>query len=292
MEQAFAAAAINFVEPKSSLKGFSTVFSSNNILQDKLSASRPETFSSALPKSAVSTYPDEVRVVPIEEYKEAAQCLAEAFAVDEVARYFLDTPDRGHWSEKDKWDLHVSIMEYLTYAHCLKGLVTTIGPNYGAVALWMPPGKNMDDFWTNLRCGMWRLNYKLSSEGKKRYFDEFMPLLHDTKASVMGPRDNDSWYLVYIGTKPSSRGRGYARRLIEDVTELADLEGKACYLESSNEVNPQIYAKMGFEYVKRVHLQRAMRNVVMDIMVREPREVETESEGSIDEKHDEKLGDY
>lgn len=45
----------------------------------------------------------------------------------------------------------------------------------------MPPGKNMDDFWTMLRSGMWKLWFKLSSEGRKRYFDEFLPKLHDAK---------------------------------------------------------------------------------------------------------------
>src|ERR1700733_13334075 len=42
----------------------------------------------------------------------------------------------------------------------------------------MPPGKNMDDYLTMLRSGMWRLSYKLSAEGKKRFFTEFLPLLH------------------------------------------------------------------------------------------------------------------
>lgn len=73
----------------------------------------------------------------------------------------------------------------------------------------------MDDWWTILRSGMWRLLYKLSKEGKARFYNEFLPLLHDTKHKVMGKRDDHSWYLVYIGSKPSARGKGYARRLIE-----------------------------------------------------------------------------
>lgn len=78
---------------------------------------------------------DDIRIVPAEQYKEAAACLAEAFAEDDVARYFIDVPDREHWSAEEKWNLHVEILEYVTYAHCLKGLVTTVG-DYGAVALW------------------------------------------------------------------------------------------------------------------------------------------------------------
>jgi GNAT superfamily N-acetyltransferase len=73
----------------------------------------------------------------------------------------------------------------------------------------------MDDLWTILRSGMWRLWYKLSREGKTRFYDEFLPLLHDTKHDVMGTRDDDSYYLVYLGSKPSARGKGYAKKLIE-----------------------------------------------------------------------------
>jgi ribosomal protein S18 acetylase RimI-like enzyme len=138
------------------------------------------------------------------------------------------------------------------------------------VACRMPPGKSNDDFLTILRSGMWRLQYKLSPEGKRRFFSEFLPLLHDAKHAVLGDRDNDSWYLVYLGTKPGSRGRGYARKLIEHVTKKADAEGRACYLESSNDVNPKIYRKMGFEIHRRVHLQRARENVSLDLMVRDP----------------------
>lgn len=79
---------------------------------------------------------DGARAIAITEYKEAAYALAEAFSDDHVSRYLVDTPDRPHWTEKEKWDLHVSIMEYITYAHCLRGLVITAGENYGCVALW------------------------------------------------------------------------------------------------------------------------------------------------------------
>lgn len=79
---------------------------------------------------------EHIRIVPVSEYKKAALSLAEAFKEDEVARYFVDTPDRAHWTEEQKWELHCEILDYITYAHCLKGLVTTVGPDYGAVALW------------------------------------------------------------------------------------------------------------------------------------------------------------
>lgn len=94
--------------------------------------------------------------------------------------------------------------------------------------------------------------------------------LHDTKVATLGARDDDSWYLVYIGTKPSGRGKGYCRKLIEHVTRAADDEGRAVYLESSNEANPPIYRKFGFVDRRTIHLQRSEQNVMLDIMVREP----------------------
>ena len=100
----------------------------------------------------------------------------------------------------------------------------------------------------------------------------------------MGTRDQDSWYLVYIGTKPSGRGKGYARKAIEYVTKMADRDGKACYLESSNEVNRKIYGKMGFELKKEIWLQRERENVGLDIMVREP--VGGEGKGDRDDDAD------
>ena len=81
----------------------------------------------------------------------------------------------------------------------------------------LPPGTVADDFCTKLRSGLWRLRFELSTEGRKRFFDEFMPLLHDTKHEVLGPLDDNSWYLVYIGAKSESRGKGYARALVDDI---------------------------------------------------------------------------
>ncbi|KAK5242757.1 hypothetical protein LTR16_008299 [Cryomyces antarcticus] len=135
----------------------------------------------------------------------------------------------------------------------------------------MPPGQNMDDIWTVMRSGMWRLQYKLSPEGKKRFFQEFLPLLHDMKHSILGARDDDSYYLVYVGTKAKAQKNGYAKKLINYVTKKADEESRACYLESSNAINPIIYRKLGFEIARKIHLQRGEANIELDIMVREPK---------------------
>ena len=178
--------------------------------------------SSTADKVTLTTTPnqDGVRVVAPHEYKEAAACLAEAFRMDPIVRYAIDTPDRMHLSEEERFEMHRSSLEYVTYAHCLQGLVLTVGDNFDCVALWLPPGKNIDDWMTILRSGMWRLSWKLSREGRTRFFDEFLPLLSRSKQEVLGERDDNSWYLNYVGTRAGARGKGYARKLIEYVTRM------------------------------------------------------------------------
>jgi hypothetical protein len=118
--------ACNFVETKSTMKP--ATMRINDV---------PASIRLVKQKPAVSAPPlvDGIRVVTAAEYKQAAACLAEAFGEDDVARYFTDVPDRKDWTEEEKWALHVEIIEYVTYAHILKGLVTTVG-DFEAVALW------------------------------------------------------------------------------------------------------------------------------------------------------------
>ncbi|KAI7656913.1 hypothetical protein KC318_g12106 [Hortaea werneckii] len=226
--------------------------------------------------AATSTKPlqnndTDVRILQLHEWKAASLSLASAFASDPSSLYFLNTPDTVHWTASQKWHVHLHMMEYITYAHLLQGLVLSSGPNYASIALWMPPGKNMDDYLTILRSGLWRLKYQLSPEGQKRFFSEFLPLLHTTKTQVLGPQgDIESYYLVYLGTRPLGRGKGYARQVVEYVTARADREGRKCYLESSHVVNREMYRKWGFEVRKNVYLQREREHVELDIMVREP----------------------
>ncbi|KAI7211408.1 hypothetical protein KC333_g7702 [Hortaea werneckii] len=240
----------------------------------------PTTAPAAAAAAAASTTPLQnnntgVRILQLHEWKSASLSLASAFASDPSSLYFLNTPDTVHWTASQKWSVHLHMMEYITYAHLLQGLVLSAGPNYASIALWMPPGKNMDSYLTILRSGLWRLKYQLSPEGQKRFFDEFLPLLHTTKTQVLGGdgpdgHDRESYYLVYLGTRPGGRGMGYARQVVEYVTARADREGRKCYLESSHVGNREMYRKWGFEVRKNVFLQRGREHVELDIMVREP----------------------
>lgn len=79
---------------------------------------------------------DHVRAIDISEYKAAALSLAQAFAADDLAQYLVNSDDMANLAPEAKWRLHVDIMNYVVAAHCYDGVVTTIGPDFEAVALW------------------------------------------------------------------------------------------------------------------------------------------------------------
>jgi hypothetical protein len=77
-----------------------------------------------------------VRKIGLTECEHAGVSLAHAFAADALSMYLLDGDEADRYSDETKWKLHVRIMTYLVSAHCYSGIVTTIGPDYDAVALW------------------------------------------------------------------------------------------------------------------------------------------------------------
>ncbi|MCJ1448583.1 MAG: hypothetical protein MMC23_009100 [Stictis urceolatum] len=236
-------------------------------------------------------FDSDLKVLAVSDHKAAASCLAEAFEADRACMYFLDCPDTETWTAEQKWALHLRTFECVVYAHILSGLALgTPSPSrpgdFDAVALWMPPGKNMDDFFTMIRSGFWQLKWRYSKIGRVRFFDEFLPLLHLTKKQVMKERDSNSWYLVYLGTRKAARGKGHAGKLVRRITEQvrkeylwgsaieypdnlqADAANLACYLESTNAANLPLYRRLGFETKTTIRLQE--KSIELDIMTREP----------------------
>ena len=176
-----------------------------------------------------------VRHIGLSECKEVGTALSLAFAADEYCQYLLDSSGQPVEQAEQTWKVFVWLMSSVATANCYNGIVSTIGPDHDAVALWyvsptrypgqtddqprLPPGRDLDGWWTSLRSGLWRLRYKLSPEAKRRYYGEIIPLLHETKLQVMADRDAACYYLLYIGTKPTARGQGHARKLLEDMIE-------------------------------------------------------------------------
>ncbi|KAG9901568.1 hypothetical protein KCU94_g7872, partial [Aureobasidium melanogenum] len=82
---------VNHQKTAYALDGNQPNMNGNDVGHQKNNVNQPVT-------AAVTAGGDGVRQVTLAEYKQAAQCLAEAFADDDVARYFTEVPDRAHWT--------------------------------------------------------------------------------------------------------------------------------------------------------------------------------------------------
>lgn len=104
----------NYMESKSVVKSSASAVNNVNmcindvtpasfkILKQRPSTTATATATAPSPDTGMSPLTDGVRVVTAAEYKQAALCLADAFAEDDVAMYFVDVPDREHWSKEEK----------------------------------------------------------------------------------------------------------------------------------------------------------------------------------------------
>lgn len=76
---------------------------------------------------------------------------------------------------------------------------------------------------------------------------------------------------------PEAQGRGIGKEMVKRVTDVADAEGRRCYLESSRrEPNVRIYEKMGFELRKEMECKDGEDHtgITLFCMIREPRKSE------------------
>lgn len=86
------------------------------------------------------------------------------------------------------------------------------------------------------------------------------------------------YFCNIVTVLPEAQGKGVGKLLFKDVTDVADREGRKCYLESSRaEPNMAIYERMGFVLVKEMVCDDEGEAIRLYCMVREPRDVGDET---------------
>ncbi|ANB15236.1 N-acetyltransferase (predicted) [Sugiyamaella lignohabitans] len=168
--------------------------------------------------------PGGVHKIKPADYKKAARVLATSFG-DEFISGYLAVGDGCSAEQCNR--LNQELLEYIVYAHIIHGIALEVG-DFQGIALWMPPGGNLEHWSTIFMSGMWRMVYKLGSNGRYRYFRGFLPFLTKTKRETLGDDDLKTWYLTYIATSAEARGKGYSRKLVEYVTEMVSKSVWTC----------------------------------------------------------------
>jgi hypothetical protein len=72
------------------------------------------------------------------------------------------------------------------------------------------------------------------------------------------------WYVSLLGVKASAQGKGYGKKMLLWMNQLADADGAPLYLEAVGERNQQLYERFGYKVVGRTleHVNGGLRAMV------------------------------
>jgi GNAT superfamily N-acetyltransferase len=167
--------------------------------------------------------------------REAVDCLTDAFTEDPCLHFLLDSP---RYDPAKARHIHA----YTLRVGALYGRTLAVGEPVEGASIWLPPARVEVSTWMFLRAG--GLGMLGTGDGGiidrvKRYGD-FSTELHHRNAI------GEHWYLLSVGVRRASQGRGLGRALIQPMLELFDRQKQGCYLETHNAKNLPLYENYGF----------------------------------------------
>lgn len=184
-----------------------------------------------------------------------------AAIADTLTRAFFDDPVMA-WVFEDRDTRSGKLgpwMELNFDAAICRGHLYTAGDR-NAAALWSPPDVEIfDELWGP------RIATLLSELIGDAASAKMAGLIEMTRHHPREPH----FYLMLLGTRPESQGRGLGGALLEPILERCDAQGLVAYLESSNPSNIPFYERFGFEVICEVPL--AEDGPVASPMRRKPR---------------------
>lgn len=188
------------------------------------------------------------------EVPDVGAVLADAFTEDPVLSFLFPDTDRRPAL------LAAFFANRLAAGHDLHHILVPEAPEvWTAAAVWEPPRQSGDQE-PDLGPAVAALRMLL---GDAWLFDRLIPLAAIKEARPL----TSHWYLAFIGTRASKRGRGLASTLIAAVTRRCDTEGLPAYLESSDPANVSLYERHGFRVTGEVVIPSGP---VIPLMWRDP----------------------
>ncbi|MBY0458891.1 MAG: GNAT family N-acetyltransferase [Gemmataceae bacterium] len=201
--------------------------------------------------------PEPVEQLARRDERAAVATLTAAFADYELLRALCPDPARRHWAAH-------AYARFL-FRVCLRAGVAFATADRSAVACALVPGREWPGEWQYLRAGALHAAWRLGWGGGWRFL-KLGPPFDDRRALHVGDRPH--WYVLLLGVRPGSQGKGLSRAVLRPVFDAADRAGVPVFLETMPEANVPIYQKLGFELVGRGELPGGLPNWEF---VREPR---------------------
>lgn len=227
-----------------------------------------------------------IQITPIvpSDIRSAVDCIQLAFDDDPYANWAFDKRP-GHFNrERNYWSLRAKVEWGMKHAlfYVAKDPAATDPDQVIGVSMWLKPrpagapqtwAEWWDEYMLWVKQGV-NLAWYMGRGGLRvdRYW---VWKREQARAQAELWTDPEGYYFVNIVTvRPGVQGKGIGRKLFEIVLNMADGEGRRCYLESSKaEPNVRIYEKMGFELRKKMSCESedgTQERCDLFCMVREP----------------------
>jgi hypothetical protein len=126
-------------------------------------------------------------------------------------------------------------------------------PKFQCVAMFMPPGKAVDDLGLNAWCtllkqGVLSLIWRTGISSFLKLLFEYPSLGKRAKKIVLS-KDEQYHYLLMVGTSVDYRGKGLCSAIITEYQTIAQEKCIPIWLEATTKGSRGVYAKVGFEDV-------------------------------------------
>ncbi|EMC98264.1 hypothetical protein BAUCODRAFT_418887 [Baudoinia panamericana UAMH 10762] len=207
----------------------------------------------------------------------AITCIQQAFKDDPYNHWVFDRATFSYKRNAVSLGIRCQWGRHYALFHVAKDIDDPSG-NILGVACWLPPkDPQAPRTWNDFAGDWWlwfeqvRMNFWYGRGGLnvKRYY--IWKASQATAQSELWKDPNGYYFCNIVTVLPEAQGRGIGRLLFKHVTDVADQEGRKCYLESSRaEPNMAIYGKMGFKLAKEMVCDDDGQAITLYCMMREP----------------------
>lgn len=186
-------------------------------------------------------FPHEPILLSGAQAKAGAQLLARAFQNDPLMAHVLPNAHRRRRL--------LPVLFGVVVRYCLRyGAVYTTSGLEGVICC-LPPGQTT----TFGRLALISLSdppLQLGLTGLRRFLRASSSTDQAHKQAAPGAH----WYIWALGVDPACQGHGFGGRLVQTVLWQAEVQGKACYLDTENPRNAPFYGKFGFRQISETSI--------------------------------------
>ena len=127
----------------------------------------------------------------------------------------------------------------------LYGEVQATSASIEGLAMWIPSDRAEMTLWSQMRCGGIRLFRQVGREAIKR----MLSVASHDDALRRRCAPPEYWFLSVLAVDPPFQGKGHASLLLRSMHARLDVQGLACYVETTEERLLPFYERFGYEVI-------------------------------------------